>query len=322
MPISKEYILKAREELEKRRSANRRSEDKRRAEINAVIPQYADLEIKLAESMSKVIALVAAKCPDCQNKLKAVSEENLALQREMKRLLTEKGFPADYLEPIYSCKKCSDTGIINGEWCDCVKKIARKYAADELNERSPLKLCSFADFDLSLYPDKPASEDNPRRIMTDNFNFCLKYAEEFSGHGKGVFMIGKTGLGKTHLSLAIAARVIEQDFCAVYISAPELVRTVDNEQFGRSSGDTLSVIADCDLLILDDLGAENSNERSASLLYEVINGRISRSLPIIVSTNYSINELHTHYNDRILSRLFSMNVRFFEGNDNRLNKIR
>ena len=203
-----------------------------------------------------------------------------------------------------------------------MKKIARKYAADELNERSPLKLCSFADFDLSLYPDNPASEDNPRRIMTDNFNFSLKYAEEFSGHGKGVFMIGKTGLGKTHLSLAIAARVIERDFCTVYISAPELVRTVDNEQFGRSSGDTLSVISDCDLLILDDLGAENSSERSASLLYEVINGRISRSLPIIVSTNYSINELQARYNDRILSRLLSMNVRFFEGNDNRLNKIR
>ena len=322
MPISKEYILKARDVIEKRRFASKRAEDERRAEVLAKIPQYASLEIKLAESMSKVIALIAAKSPDCQEKIAKISEENLALQREMSRLLAENGFPADYLEPIFSCKKCSDTGTINGEWCECVKKAARKFAADELNERSPLKLCSFGDFDLSLYPDNPASEDNPRRIMTDNFNFCLKFAEEFNGHGKGVFMIGKTGLGKTHLSLAIAARVIERDFCAVYISAPELVRNVESEQFGRTVGDTLSVIADCDLLILDDLGAENTNERSASLIYEVINGRISRSLPIIVSTNYTINELSERYNDRILSRLLSMNVRFFEGNDNRLIKIR
>lgn len=322
MPISREYILKAREQLEKRRFSNRNTEDKRRAEVLAKIPQYTSLEVKLAESMSKVIALIAAKSPESREKLEKISEENLAVQREMSRLLIENGFPADYLEPIYSCKKCSDTGTINGEWCDCVKKIARKFAADELNERSPLKLCSFADFNLSLYPDKPAAEDNPRKVMTDNFNFCVKYAEEFNGHGNGIFMIGGTGLGKTHLSLAIAARIIERDFCAVYISAPELIRNVDNEQFGRASGDTLSVIADCDLLILDDLGAENNNERSASLLYEVINGRISRSLPIIVSTNYSINELHTRYNDRILSRLLSMNVRFFEGNDNRLSKIR
>ena len=322
MSISKEYILKAREVIEKRHLANRQTEDLRRAEVFAKIPQYGNLEIKLAESMSGVIALVAAKSPDCQEKLRAVSEENLALQRQMSRLLVENGFPADYLDPVYSCKKCSDTGTINGEWCDCLKKAARKFAADELNERSPLKLCSFGDFDLSLYPDKPEIEYNPRRIMTDNFNFCLKYAENFNGHGNGVFMIGKTGLGKTHLSLAIAARVIERDFCAVYISAPELVRTVDNEQFGRANGDTLSVIADCDLLILDDLGAENTNERSASLLYEVINGRISRSLPIIINTNYTINELGARYNDRILSRLLSMNVRFFEGNDNRLNKIR
>ena len=322
MPISKEYILKARDVIEKRRFASKRAEDERRAEVLAKIPQYASLEIKLAESMSKVIALIAAKSPDCQEKIAKISEENLALQREMSRLLAENGFPADYLEPIFSCKKCSDTGTINGEWCECVKKAARKFAADELNERSPLKLCSFGDFDLSLYPDNPASEDNPRRIMTDNFNFCLKFAEEFNGHGKGVFMIGKTGLGKTHLSLAIAARVIERDFCAVYISAPELVRNVESEQFGRTMGDTLSVIADCDLLILDDLGAESRSERTASLIYEVINGRISRSLPIIVSTNYTINELSERYNDRILSRLLSMNVRFFEGNDNRLIKIR
>ena len=322
MPISKEYILKARDVIEKRRFASKRAEDERRAEVLAKIPQYASLEIKLAESMSKVIALIAAKSPDCQEKIAKISEENLALQREMSRLLAENGFPADYLEPIFSCKKCSDTGTINGEWCECVKKAARKFAADELNERSPLKLCSFGDFDLSLYPDNPASEDNPRRIMTDNFNFCLKFAEEFNGHGKGVFMIGKTGLGKTHLSLAIAARVIERDFCAVYISAPELVRNVESEQFGRTVGDTLSVIADCDLLILDDLGAESRSERTASLIYEVINGRISRSLPIIVSTNYTINELSERYNDRILSRLLSMNVRFFEGNDNRLIKIR
>ena len=322
MPISKEYILKARDVIEKRRFASKRAEDERRAEVLAKIPQYASLEIKLAESMSKVIALIAAKSPDCQEKIAKISEENLALQREMSRLLAENGFPADYLEPIFSCKKCSDMGTINGEWCECVKKAARKFAADELNERSPLKLCSFGDFDLSLYPDNPASEDNPRRIMTDNFNFCLKFAEEFNGHGKGVFMIGKTGLGKTHLSLAIAARVIERDFCAVYISAPELVRNVESEQFGRTVGDTLSVIADCDLLILDDLGAESRSERTASLIYEVINGRISRSLPIIVSTNYTINELSERYNDRILSRLLSMNVRFFEGNDNRLIKIR
>ncbi|HCF83485.1 MAG TPA: hypothetical protein DER68_06105 [Ruminococcaceae bacterium] len=159
---------------------------------------------------------------------------------------------------------------------------------------------------------------------SNNLAFAAAKAVSKKQHEKynPLFIYGDSGLGKTHLSLAIAARIIERDFCAVYISAPELIRNVDNEQFGRASGDTLSVIADCDLLILDDLGAENNNERSASLLYEVINGRISRSLPIIVSTNYSINELHTRYNDRILSRLLSMNVRFFEGNDNRLSKIR
>ena len=317
MPINKEYIIKAREEIEKIQSDNKLLETQRHAEILQKIPRFIDLEIKLADTTSGVVSLIAANSPNVQEKIKTASEENIAIQREMERLLIENGYDKNYLDQIYTCKKCCDTGILNGEWCDCLKKRANKLAADELNKRSPLKPCTFESFNLSLYPEQSKNGDNPREEMKSVFQLCFDFAENFKGSEKGLLMIGGTGLGKTHLSLAIAAKVIEKDFCVVYNSVPELIRTIDNEQFGRTVGDTLSVISESDLLILDDLGAENTNERSSSLLYEIINGRICRSLPLIVSTNLSPVELTNKYNDRILSRLFNMITLAFKGDDNR-----
>ena len=317
MPINKEYIIKAREEIEKIHSENTLLEARRHAEILQKIPRFMDLEIKLADTISGVVSLIAANSPNVKEKIQAASEENIAIQREMERLLIENGYDKNYLDQIYTCKKCGDTGTLNGEWCECLKKRANKLAADELNKRSPLKPCTFESFDLSLYPDRSKNGDNPREEMKSIFRICVDFAENFKGSEKGLLMIGGTGLGKTHLSLAIAAKVIEKDFCVVYNSVPELLRTIDNEQFGKSTGDTLSVISTCDLLILDDLGAENINERTSSQLYEIINGRICRSLPLIVSTNLSPVELQSKYNDRILSRLFSMSILSFKGDDNR-----
>ena len=317
MPINKEYILKARERIDKIHSENKHLEEQRRAEILQKIPRFIDLEIKLADTASNVISLIAANSPNIKEKIKKASEENLAVQREMERLLTENGYDKNYLDQIYTCAKCGDTGTVNGEWCECLKKSANKLAAEELNKHSPLNLCSFESFRLSLYPEQSNNGDNPREEMKKVLQICVDFAENFKGNEKGLLMIGGTGLGKTHLSLAIAAKVIEKDFCVVYNSVPELLRTIDNEQFGRSTGDTLSVISECDLLILDDLGAENVNERNASRLYEIINGRICRSLPMIVSTNLSPVELTNNYSDRIISRLFTMKTLAFKGDDNR-----
>lgn len=318
MPISNEFIIKAREEIEKIQSENKLIEARRHAEILQKIPRFIDLEIKLADTTSGVVSLIAANSPNVKEKIQTASEENIAIQREMEQLLIENGYDKNYLDQIYTCNKCCDTGTVNGEWCECLKKRAHKLAADELNKRSPLKLCSFVNFDLSLYPNIQKNGSNPREEMKNNFRICVDFADNFKGKEKGLLMIGGTGLGKTHLSLSVAKRIIEKDFCVVYCSSPELLRTIDNEQFGRSEGDTMSVISSCDLLVLDDLGAENSTERSNSLLYEIINGRLCRSLPMIISTNLSAEQLNTRYNERLFSRLFSLEVLFFQGDDNRL----
>ncbi len=315
--INTEYLIKARDMLEAERSKNKRTELQRREEILNKFPEYAVLEEELAQTVQEIISTVIQGKGSAEN-VEKIKNRNLDIQKRMNDILVENGYSADYLKPIYSCKICSDTGSVNGEWCGCIKRAAVKFAADDLNENA--SLCTFEDFKLSYYSDKndPRNDCIPRETMEKNLNDCKKFAENFNGTGGGLFMIGATGLGKTHLSLAIANELIKKGYSVVYNSVPDLVRKLSEEQFGKSDGDTIRITQDCDLLILDDLGAEHSTEYSASLVYQLINSRISHNKPIIVSTNLDMSEIKARYRDRIWSRLFSMRVLLFYGTDNRL----
>lgn len=320
MALDKRYFETAQKRLSARRAANKQLEDERRTEIRKKIPKYTELESSLVDTMTDIVGAVAAKAPDANDRVKAAVERNLGIQREMSELLEKNGYPEDYLSPIFTCQTCKDTGSHDGEWCECFNKILNGVAAEELNSRSPLRLSSFETFKLELYPDKtdPVIGESMRKVMKQNLDECGRFAREFGGRGSGLFMMGNTGLGKTHLSLAVAAEVIQKGYCVIYGSVPELLRRLDKEQFKNADGDTMTLVSECDLLILDDLGAENNTDRYTALLYEMINARQSRSLPMIINTNLEMEELKARYRDRLWSRLFSMTVLFFCGDDNRL----
>ena len=78
---------------------------------------------------------------------------------------------------------------------------------------------------------------------------------------------------------------------------------------------------ECDLLILDDLGAEFSTSFSYATLYQWINTRLNKRLPTIISTNLTPKELLDLYGERVFSRLIGNYVPlFFAGQDVRQKK--
>ena len=161
--------------------------------------------------------------------------------------------------------------------------------------------------------------------MAGNYRYCKNYADNFSLKSPSLILYGATGLGKTHLSLAIAGEVIGKGFGVIYGSAQNLLNRLENEKFGRSGqdGDTLSLLLECDLLILDDLGAEFSTAFTLSAIYNIINSRMLASLPTIISTNLEPGELDKKYDQRIASRILgSFTPVYFCGRDIRQLKIK
>lgn len=320
MRINKIYLEAALNELAERHINNKQLEKSRRNEILEKLPEYQDLENQLMQTVTDMISAVMDKSLPVDEVSANALNKNKEIQRQMDELLERNGYPADYLDPIYTCHICKDKGNTGSDWCECLYSLTNKMAAEELNENAPLDKSRFNNFDIERYSDKTDKDNtvSSRNIMQKNFEYCELFAEQFNGKGSGILMVGNTGLGKTHLSLAIANKLIENGFCVVYGSVTELIRKINSEQFDNVEGDTMSLVKSCDLLILDDLGVENKSEWNASLLYEIINTRQNKRAPMIINTNLDLDELTQCYGDRLSSRMFSMKVMFFEGTDNRV----
>ncbi len=307
---------------ERRKKANNEAEE-RKAMFYRRCPNAEKIETMLSAT-----AIAAAKAVlsggSAKEQLARLKQNNQALQSQLNELLKAEGHEQDYLEPHYSCTFCSDTGYIDGRMCDCMKKLLRAESYRRLNALTPLSLSTFESFSLDYYPAKAQEEGqkSPRAVMEGLYNNCRKYAAGFSPASPSLIMQGGTGLGKTHMSLAIANTVIQKGFGVIYCSVNNIITKLEREHFGRDDGDTDRMLLECDLLILDDLGTEFRSSFSGAEIYNIINTRLMTQKPTIISTNLSMQELQERYTERFASRIMGNYVRFaFCGRDNRLQKL-
>jgi len=279
---------------------------------------------KRGESIERELSSIALKAArsvmggnNVKEQLEALKDQSLALQNERKELLLKNGFTTDFLEVKYTCPNCKDTGYVDGKICSCLLTVLKQEAYKELNNASPLSLSTFKDFSLDYYN----GEDKAK--MSSVLEYCKKYASTFSLSSKSIVMLGNTGLGKTHLSLAIANEAIEKGFGVVYGTIQSFARKFENERFKDLEETTFSTLLDCDLLILDDLGTEISSSYVAASIYEIIDTRLMKKLPTIISTNLDTKEIKNRYSERLVSRLFgNFYILNFVGTDMRLKRFK
>lgn len=316
MSYLQKYYVMAENELNNRKKSNSDREQRNIALAEQKIPKIKELRGRLMAGGAKLASVLVSN-GDPKAVVKEIAAENTAVSREIKELLVKGGFKENFLDPIYSCEKCRDTGIYNGRRCSCFMNDVENFQYLELNASSALNLCSFDTFKLSYYPDKAVNNGKTvKEIMSEVLAYCKRYAEDFHLPLNGILMLGGTGLGKTHLSLAIGSEVIKKGYSVIYGSAPDLFRKVEKEHFDRSvEGDTMQLLQDCDLLIIDDLGAEFESKFYISVLYDILNTRMNAGKPIVVNTNFTVSELQDRYVGRIASRLITMDSLFFYGED-------
>ena len=299
---------------ERKRKAEQEAEQ-RRFNFFTAYPRAEQIEQALAKT-GITTARAVLKGGNVREHLSRLKQENQALQAELSGLLSSAHLPGNYIEPHYTCVKCSDSGYIDGRMCSCMKQELRAEAYRELNASSPLALCSFEQFSTEYYPE--AYREKMERV----FHNCIEYAELFSPRSPNLIFMGGTGLGKTHLSLAIAGGVIKKGYGVVYGSVNNIINRLEQEHFGRSDdADTRQSLIECDLLILDDLGTEFRTSFSIAEIYNIVNTRQMTSRPTIISTNLTMEQLGAAYTDRFASRIMADYKRvLFQGEDIRQKK--
>lgn len=324
MPYTKEIYEKAQEIIDTRR---KKAEEKNASLVRlfeSMEPEYTALKQEMINSVKEAVLSIDMSPEKAAEFIEQQKIRNLTAQQSIRLLLSKHSLPEDYLEVKYFCPVCEDTGFSGSKLCSCHIEVLKNLAFEEAGKKSPLKFCRFEDFKLEYYSDiATGNECSPREIMTDILSFCKEYAESFDTSSQSVFMYGQTGLGKTHLSLAIAGKVISKGYSVLYNSAQNIFTSLQKERFGKSdsNGAYEAMVLECDLLVIDDLGAEFSTQFTNAALYNIINTRINMGLPTIISSNLNLTEIENAYSNRISSRIIGeYAMLYFTGKDIRQQK--
>ena len=281
--------------------------DDRREELYREIPQLREMDGQLANFGLRIME-AALKGGDTAGAIATLRRENEQIREKRNDLLRKRGYAVDYSDPRYECVDCRDTGYVGIKMCKCMRRRLVEAGMESSGLSGLMDRQSFENFSLDYYRASPQEYQR----MSRNFQTVRQYAESFTIESdkpmpKSLLFLGGTGLGKTHLSTAVARTVIERGYDVYYNSAVGMISDFEFKRFGnavaQSDGDDTVKYIDCDLLIIDDLGTEVVNQFTLSCLYHVINTRLNLGRPTIISTNLTSAELRKVYSDRITSRL-------------------
>jgi len=326
MGYNKESVRRIRNEFEAKADRAREAARSRRQRLWREIPEVKEIDDRLSAFGLRIMksALGGAEASE---EMSALREENTRLQERRRALLVKCGYPADYTDPQYECALCRDTGTQGIKMCDCMRRALVADGICRSGLSALMEKQSFESFSLDFYKGSLEEMSAMRTIYSD----LRKYADTFSvGNGElascNLLLLGNTGLGKTHLSTAIARVVIERGYDVFYNSAVGMLSDFEFRRFGSgmtADSDDTARYVEADLLIIDDLGTEVVNQFTLSCLYYVINTRLNLQKPTIINTNLTPAELRKTYTDRISSRLMGeFEVVHFCGVDVRRQKLK
>ena len=318
MAFSNEILNEALQTVLSRRDNAEKAYEQLLDEIHQLYPELTEIETQLNIKSSKLaLVMFSGDTKSAETLRREITE----LNDRKKAIIKKTQLPEN---PAVFCEKCGDTGYSDGKLCDCVKALAAKTQYSRLSGDMPLESCTFENFDLSFYSEEKNEHGvSPKRQMTAVLKSCKSFCDTFP-NGQNILFTGRSGLGKTHLSLSIVNEILAKGHSVIYGSAQNLINQINRETFDRSgSTDKIDSLNSCDLLILDDLGAEFSTQLSVSCVYNIINTRLMRGLSTIISTNLDIKQISETYGERVASRIIgSYSICPCFGNDIRLIKAK
>ena len=279
----------------------------RTKEVYAKAPELLEIEHAIAECSVSSARKFFDGNADAITELK----QQISSLRTRKAVILESlGYPADYLQPIYTCPDCKDTGYINGERCHCFTQQAIDMIYTQSNIKDILEKENFSNFSFDYYSDtitNPATGLTSLETATAAYGICQNFIENFDKTFANLCFYGDTGTGKTFLSNCIAKELLDKGHSVIYFTAFQLFDILSKGIFDKDNKAMAAHqnIFDCDLLIIDDLGTELANSFTTSQLFLCLNERILRKKSTIISTNLNMGQIADIYSERVLSRISS-----------------
>ncbi|MDI9520612.1 MAG: DnaA/Hda family protein [Bacillota bacterium] len=313
--MANDLLLQALEECKARRHENQAEEQRRMAHATDLCPEIEVLDSERREGILKGLRLAMEGI-----KPEGIEEATIRYNERIVALLKEHGLPEDYLQPVYQCLDCKDSGYVGQgpkELCSCVTRRYHELLSGESeSETSP----SFERFDLNVFPQTVLDDQvtTQRKLMGIIKKHCEKFANEVPGGKLNLLLYGTSGLGKTYLLKSIAKRVRENGIQTLTMNANALLNHIRQAYFAREE-EVDQPYYNVPLLLIDDLGTEPLWENiTLEQLFALLEHRIQNNLYTVFSTNYSLDEIETNYGARITSRLkdkrMSLVLRF-QGDD-------
>ena len=269
------------------------------------VPELASIDASISSaSLDQAKKLLAGD----DTALASLKEDIRSLSDRRRRLLSDAGFPEDYLEQHFECPDCQDTGYVGTKKCHCFLKAIIDLFYTQSNLKGLLEQENFEHFNFDYYSSNyrdRLSGQNSRELATRAYQECMNFIHNFDTEHGNLLLFGNTGIGKTFLSHCIAKEVMDSLHSVLYLTASEFFDALLEKALTRNDESCLlyEQIHQCDLLIIDDLGTERNTDFVVSQLFVCLNDRILNRKSTIISTNLTLEEIKTNYTERTFSRI-------------------
>ncbi len=219
------------------------------------------------------------------------------------------------IEPNYSCKKCNDSGYVEGKKCDCLKAELNKIILRESG------FGSLEEFDQARF-DIFENGDYMKKVYAKMKEWCHSNFDKTV-----IYLSGGTGVGKTHLTKCMANELIKKGHLVTLTTAFKMNQDFMKSYTSRDLEEKQAILdkyLEAEILFVDDLGTELVQKGvTVNFLYQVLNERKINHLPTIITSNLDLKELRDLYDERISSRIIDKQTSIclqIGGQDLRLNK--
>jgi len=305
------------------------------------IPRLEEIENEIHAAGIKYNRLILTGEISSDSAISTLSSLIESLKKEKASLLLANGYPEDYLTPVFTCEKCSDTGIIKSDdgsadtMCICYRQQLINILFDQSNITTA-GADGFDSFIIDYYNDTPDEKKygikkSPRKQAQGIKEHCIKFVENFtSPEVRSMLFCGPTGVGKTFMAVCVAAELIKRGFPVLYQTASALFNTIYEYRYKSSDNETYDSsaynnILETDLLIIDDLGTEAPTAMRYTELLNILDTRFAndqkKPCKTIIATNIDLKKLFEYYDERIASRITGrFDIFRFAGDDIRIIK--